>query len=271
MADNIPDKHHKKRRSYFGMVFSRTREEMEIGELVQEMAGGAVTVFLASTFHYAQQRELPELLFFALIGGIAGPVVGFLFRLVFVTPARMHRELGEKLEISESKLNEFQTVKSLEVGALPPKQMLDRPRSVYACEIFIRNDNQATSGVKLKLLGISPAFQTRDASIARYPLSAISFWGNDSAAIMLNPGETTTVRIFIVERDTSGITLQFATKWKWASEFENLFSIQYQNSVPLEYVLTFETSAVGIKASPTQFKMTFYLDPKKPPFALEKI
>jgi len=109
------------------------------------------------------------------------------------------------------------------------------------------------------------------AKVSRYPLSAINFWGNDSAAITLNPGETTTARIFIVERDAYGITLQFATKWKWASEFENLFSIQYQNSVPLEYVLTFETSAVGIKASPTQFKMMFYLDPRKPPFALEKI
>lgn len=167
MADEITEKHYKKRRSHLGMVFWETWKETEMhGVVIEDLAGGIMTVLLAIVFQVVKWDEFLELIFLAIVGGACGVILGFIYRFAFVTPTKIYRELEDKFEVAESKLSELQTVKSLEVGALPPKQMLDRPRSVYACEIFIRNDNQATSGVKLKLLGISPAFQTRDASIA---------------------------------------------------------------------------------------------------------
>ena len=77
---------------------------MEIGELVKEMVGGVVAALLAWEFGFAHQGEMAQLFFIALVGGIAGGVVGFLIRLLFITPYKMHKELEQKIEELDQKL-----------------------------------------------------------------------------------------------------------------------------------------------------------------------
>jgi len=87
-----------KRQWHFAIVFKATLEDIGIGEVIQEIIGGSVTVFLAIHFGFSQTIELRELLFLTLIGGIAGPIFGFIFRLVCVTPGKIYRELEIKLD-----------------------------------------------------------------------------------------------------------------------------------------------------------------------------
>ncbi len=199
--------------------------------------------------------------------------------ILFWLPFRRHevqeKKHSEAIENKELEIKRHQGIKPipLELGALPPKKLPVQihGHGQYAAEIFVHNENQAASGVKLKLLKIEPHLLGVSRNSDQCDLERIKFPLDGSAQSLLNPGETFPVRIFIASRQASGITIQFAGDWEKVDEFEKLFAPQYENQRLVEYFLTFETSANGITAHPTKFKMTLSPDGQESPFILEKI
>ena len=74
-----------KRRSYSRRVFSQTRTETEISDvIIADVVGGVMTVFLALLFGVVEWGEVKELLFLAVVGAIIALTASFAYRFFFV-------------------------------------------------------------------------------------------------------------------------------------------------------------------------------------------
>ena len=216
-----------------------------------------------------KQSELHTLIIFAVLAGVLPFVILFLIRMTFIAPAQMILEVEEKSEAAKAKLDELQAVKPLEIEALPAKKLSDHSNLQYAAEILVNNENQGVSGVKLRLLKVEPPFQGLDCSSKLCDLDYIKFSLDGTPGSVLGGKSDCRIPIFKVERARSGITLNFCGEW--VSKLPNVFSPRWENQKLVEHIITLETSASGVDAHRTKFKMSFSMDDQQLPVILEKI
>ncbi len=100
----LPEMPSEKPRSYLVRTVIKTSEDFGAVEIFSEIGGGILIAIFAWAFGLANRTELHELIFLCIGGAIIVPLFGFLIRLVFITPAKIDRELKSRLEIAESKL-----------------------------------------------------------------------------------------------------------------------------------------------------------------------
>ena len=96
-----------KRRSYFQKVLSQTWKETEwVPVIIEDMSAGIVIAIMAAKLKICQWDEFKELAFLIVGTAACGFVFGFIYRFIFVTTSRLHRELERKVKTLESKLHE---------------------------------------------------------------------------------------------------------------------------------------------------------------------
>lgn len=138
---------------YWSEVFSRTREELGLIELVAEMGGGMIAVFLAWGLRFVQKSELRELVFLGLAGGIGGAVFGFVFRFLFITPAKMYRELEEENQEKEIQIKNL-LIQKCDLQIEPILKYGTGRDTRY--DISVLNEGpSATDGVELRVETVS--------------------------------------------------------------------------------------------------------------------
>lgn len=254
-------------------LVARTGREMEWREAATEAGSGMITAVVAWWLKFAQRGELSELFFLGAFGAICGPLLGFLFRLIFITPGRIVTELEEKVREQGLQIQKLIGDGQISLESSPPRKMSVHSEWQYACDLVICNGNQSLTGVKLKLLNIEPPLRAVYGTSDRYDLDRMVFPIPGAEGGSLNPGEKMPVRVMVVERQSSGITIEFLGEWAQQIQMitRTLFTPQYKDGELLEYYFSFETSAVGVAARATKFRMTFSLDSESPPFKLERV
>ena len=96
-----------KRHSYVQKIFSHTWKETEWASVfVEDMLGGVITAAGALALHICQWDEFRELAFLAIGGALVSFALSFIFRLVFITPAKLHKEMEKRIKSLESKTGE---------------------------------------------------------------------------------------------------------------------------------------------------------------------
>jgi len=268
--------HHKKHRWYWFDACVETKKDVGI---VGAITGG-VSCMMATllSWHYGFTRtdELAELIFIGIGGAVIGLFVEFGIRLLLITPAKMRKDIQQKLEEAESKLQQMLVAKPIGIESLRSKDSEARN-----CEVVVHNPNQGVSGVGLRLLKIEPPLLSRTGGISteQVCLSSIQFSSKDVLGDLLKQNQTARFDILIVKRGVFEISVEFAgqlpsdTRWNsWLNDFlpEVVGHEKVMSPVFREYILTFETSAVGVPTQETQFRLSFSIDHMKPAFELFK-
>jgi hypothetical protein len=248
---------------FWVMALSDTLKEMGVGEIIQEMVGGSMTSLLAAHYHFAPRSELPELLFIALIGGIAGPLLGFLFRLFLITPAKMHREIEKKAEKSELKLEGLlENTRPLIIEAIVFEMNI---QANHFCRVKIVNPSKATQAnhLKVDLVSIEPLpkmaqLPKQDIQVnfpVRLKPKAGDTW-------QINPHDHVFYDLFIVKQAGFQLEIEFLTDDRFKT-FETNFSLIKVDGkgeiVPSvdEFILTISASAEFRSPTIQKFKMAF--------------
>lgn len=165
--------------------------------------------------------------------------------------------------------------KPLEIEALPPKML--SATDLYACEIRVHNENQSVDRVNLKLVTVEPPFLGSGRPSNLCDLDYIKFSLDGTHESIIAGKSDCRIVIFTAQRSAEGIVLKFSGQWasEWANEFAPV--IKSENGeygmypVFAEHILTFETSATGVDAHSTKFKLLFSSNRNNPAFILENI
>lgn len=214
----------KKRHSYWQKLFAETFGGVSLVEMIADIVGGIMSAFFAVKYGIAQRSELWELVSLAIGGAVFPSVVLFLIRFLFITPAKMYKELeGEKekleLQITPAK-------KPIEIESIPIKEDYYNTRSI--CEVLLHNPNQPVSGVGLRLMNIDPPLICKTGGIPtnQICLSAIQFSAKDMNGGVLKEGQAARFDIFSVKRGAFDIDLTFIgqlprdNRWhSWLNDF----------------------------------------------------
>jgi len=144
-----------------------------------------IATALALRLGYAPASEKVELIFIVLAGAVGGVILEFAIRLLFVTPAKLYRELEDKsyneseelkkqLKTASDDVQRFkeQTTRPLGIepnvsvpylffDATPDQLILAEKNNLAACCFEIHNPNptQTVSGVELRLLKLEPPME----------------------------------------------------------------------------------------------------------------
>lgn len=156
MSEKAP----KRRRSYLVQTILKTGEDFGATEIISEIMGGIVIAFLACKWGFANRAELTELIFLCIGAAILTPVFGFIFRLIFITPAKMVKELDEK---TQEMANEIETLRTpiLDIEAIPCDL---KPPQYYWFQILIHNKskNHTADDVRAELVTMEDELKTHE-------------------------------------------------------------------------------------------------------------
>lgn len=260
---------------YWRRVINDSASDVSPTEAISEITVGVVIAFI----NPSESGMIFEVIAYAL--GV--PLFAFVLRCLFVTPATLYSEIEGEVEILESKIAAIQSIKPLELESIGPK----KPSLNSGAEIRITNPNQPVAGVELRLMKIDPPLKHNSGtqSTEDMRLSAIRFAPKDISGDSLKAGQSAHFDIFEVQRKltqdiimgrrsgSGETTLRFIGRIPESSN--NDFAPEFQPSQggPLfkPYILTFETSAIGVPVRETQFRLIFSSNPLESAFSLEKI
>lgn len=240
---------------------------MSILEIILEVVVGLVVPWIAFDIHLAKKDEIKEIVFLEIAAAVLLPVLILIFRMIFIAPYKIYQEQSEEIAALKNELNkQSAAIKPLEIEAIPPTKIRHTGGYwQYKAEFYVKNENQAVGGVKLKLLKIEPPFNAVNtqsnylSEISRFDLPL-----NEPSQNTLNQGEKIAVPVFAVMRNPGSVTLEAY------NQHENqILSPQYKNNKS-EHILTFETSAVGVPTHESKFKIAFFKVGDDTPFTLEK-
>jgi hypothetical protein len=244
---------------YWGRVIKHSGSDISLVEAISEMAIGIMIAL--STPGENVHDMIREAIGFA----IGVPALAFMLRCLFITPAKLYREIEDELEILESKIQEIQNEKPLEIEALPAKKIVENVQ--YACEVIIHNPNQPISGIALRLLSIEPPIQgvgtitTDDCELHR-----VKFSFNDLNGDVLKRNQRGHICLFKATRIQKTNTTDVDFDGQWPTNLDTGY-VPKENQ---QYILTFEISCDGPPTMQIQFKLSFS-SAQNPPFVLEKI
>jgi hypothetical protein len=191
----MSEKTSKKRHSYLVRAIIKTRQEIEVVELIPEIGGGIVIAFIAWRFGLANRTELPELIFLCVGGAVIGAFVGFLIRLIFITPAKMHEELENKLDFAQAEIEKLRAPMLDIEGVTCDISSAQK----HLCQIRILNKNSTITAdnVKVELLELEDRLENsvqEQYFRPTYPIILNSQTGEN----IINPGSSLVYRLFHV-------------------------------------------------------------------------
>jgi hypothetical protein len=98
----MPKNTSKKPFSFWRKAISDTWAETEISSIIiQDIGGTIVTVLLLILLGVTQRNEMPELFGLAIVGGIVGVILWFIYRLLFITPDKIINEISKKTDLTK--------------------------------------------------------------------------------------------------------------------------------------------------------------------------
>jgi hypothetical protein len=203
-----------KRRPYLVRVLLKTSEELEAVQIISDFGGATMIAMLAWHWGFAQQSEMPELIFLGA-AGIGGAFIGFAFRFIFVTPAKLFNEMQQEIA---SKGDEIQAIKNSKPQLIMQSAFPDNgvDESCF-CRIAVKNKSVTGTAnlVKIELIGIDPSPEPEFYSLfgsdprRNYGLETVdvpyplSLRPTDPDGRTIHPGCVSKFDVFAVKRPTT--------------------------------------------------------------------
>ena len=189
----------KKKRSYLVRIFIKTSEELEIFQIITDFTGAAVIALIALKIGLAQQSEISELIFLGASGFI-GAIIGFVFRLLFITPYKMDKE--KEAEISKLAIQ----VESLQSPALEIESAPLEIKSAkwHPCQIVIHNKSSTKTAddVRVEMVSFDDEIKLSAQAAHFHPSFPLVLNPETQGKNTINPGGRIQYRMFRVSANS---------------------------------------------------------------------
>ncbi len=229
MSEKPPNRH-----SYWIQVFIKSCEDFGMADIISEITGGIVISFFACKWGIANRAELWELIFLCIGAAILSPLVGFLIRLFFITPAKLYRKLEDEAEINESKCRsrieeKESTIKKLEgeIESMQAPRLEIEPISCdmkttqwHLLQINVHNKSNTLTAdnVRVELLALEDELKTEQQIAYFHPVFPYALQTATPCTNSINPDSILKFNIFRVSPNVKtavmkdGIVMTFRQK-----------------------------------------------------------
>lgn len=231
---------------------------------------------LSVYFGFSQRGQIKEMIFIIVASAVVGVLLEFILKLFIITPTKIHEKYELYVGELEEEKRERESVKPFEVEPIC-KPNSTNPLTSASCWLHIKNPNQQSLFVKIKLMGINPPMKgppAQENNNVQWPYGMNPYSSNDleieAAGFefsncengIINDGETGKIELFKSFRGRAGTTVVFSGDWKKAG-FNNQFKGEG------EHIFIVSVSSDGIPTIPTKqysFKISFSKDMALPVF-----